>query len=62
MEGIFECPGDDPSSRRIERISAHLVDQDDVELHQAMALHRLSWRDCMAASIDGAALPLSCNV
>ncbi|WP_426624495.1 RES domain-containing protein [Leifsonia sp. McL0607] len=45
MWGVFERPGDEPSSRHLERGEARLVDVEDPDLHSAMALHRLSWRD-----------------
>ncbi|RDV43407.1 RES domain-containing protein [Leifsonia sp. ku-ls] len=45
MWAVFERPGDDPASRHIERIEAHLMDLGDPALQRAMALHRLTWRD-----------------
>lgn len=43
MWAVFERPGDDPMSNRINPDSARLVTIDDTELDQAMALHHLTW-------------------
>lgn len=45
MWGVFERPGDEPSSHHLERGTAQLVDVDDPDLQRAMRLHGLSWRD-----------------
>ncbi|WP_426624486.1 hypothetical protein ACPPVW_18345 [Leifsonia sp. McL0607] len=45
MWGVFERPGDEPSSVHLDRGEARLVDVEDPDLHCAMALHGLSWRD-----------------
>ncbi|MBO1740939.1 RES domain-containing protein [Leifsonia sp. TF02-11] len=45
MWAIFERPGDEPASHHLMQTTAHLVDVDDPDLHRAMILHRLSWRD-----------------
>lgn len=45
MWGVFERPGDEPASHHLSRISAHLVEVGDPDLHRAMNLHRLTRRD-----------------
>lgn len=45
MWGVFERPGDEPSSRHLEQGNARLVDLEDAEPLRAMRLHRLTWRD-----------------
>lgn len=45
MWGIFERPGDEPASHHLTQTTARLVDLEDPDLHRAMSLHRLTWRD-----------------